>query len=302
MPKPIKPITYTLNGTQGNDLIELETGQLLLNGASRTVTTGATQVTVNGGSGNDIIRTDSPHTYVAGVPVIYDGGAGSDTMDFSSMTSGVAVQPTYVTRTSVQYSISTGFGWYAVADQPGGYYDPNDPQRFPDYSVGTRTSNLYNVENLVGTSYDDYLAIYGTSGGRVEGGDGNDVVRGSAGADVLFGGTGNDQLAGLGGNDMLTGGSGADQFLVLANNGVEVITDFNWAEGDRLYIGYQNSPSEVATAQDWYATTWTDSAGVVHNAIRADFQGGATILVDVNLTPENVAAVNASTSTYDWFA
>lgn len=35
--------------------------------------------------------------------------------------------------------------------------------------------------------------------------------------------------------------------------------------------------------------------------IKPDFQGGATILVDIALTAENVAAVNGSASLFDWF-
>src|SRR5262249_61798549 len=45
---------------------------------------------------------------------------------------------------------------------------------------------------------------------NVEGGLGNDVIRGDAGANRLLGGDGDDRLAGRGGNDFLDGGNGSD--------------------------------------------------------------------------------------------
>jgi VCBS repeat-containing protein len=43
------------------------------------------------------------------------------------------------------------------------------------------------------------------------GGNGNDTLTGTGGADLLFGQNGNDTLSGLGGNDLLCGGSGDDR-------------------------------------------------------------------------------------------
>jgi Ca2+-binding RTX toxin-like protein len=47
-------------------------------------------------------------------------------------------------------------------------------------------------------------------GDRVEGGSGNDTLRGESGVDVFNGGSGRDQLLGQGGRDRLSGGSGND--------------------------------------------------------------------------------------------
>jgi len=186
----------------------------------------------------------------------------------------------------------------SAADQTP-YYDANDPQRWADTSTGTLTHNLVNIENVIGSPYDDYLNLGTTAGGRADGGAGNDVVRGWSGPDTLIGGSGNDQLFGGAGNDTMTGGTGADQFIVLANNGVDVITDFNASDGDHLYIAWQQNVSEIANAQNWYATTWTDPNGQQHSAIEADFVGGGTILV--GLTMADVAAVQADTTTFHWF-
>ena len=51
-------------------------------------------------------------------------------------------------------------------------------------------------------------------------------VDGAAGADVMMAGAGRDTLLGGAGDDALTGGAGRDVFLFDANDGVDLITDF----------------------------------------------------------------------------
>ena len=68
------------------------------------------------------------------------------------------------------------------------------------------------------------------------GGQGNDWVRGGQGDDLIFGGDGNDWLSGDRGNDTLTGGAGADVFHVSTGGGIDRVTDFNAAEGDRVQL------------------------------------------------------------------
>ena len=70
----------------------------------------------------------------------------------------------------------------------------------------------------------------------VDGGAGDDVVRGGQGDDRIFGWSGDDYLAGDRGNDTLSGGSGADVFHSFGEAGLDRITDFNFAEGDRLRL------------------------------------------------------------------
>ncbi len=120
-------------------------------------------------------------------------------------------------------------------------------------------------ERLLGNNGNDVIGggggndiIYGgKDDDRLDGNDGNDVVRGDSGNDLIFGGFGNDILRGgqgdddLDGNegndflvgdrgvDVLTGGLGADIFVLRSNeefgvNGADVITDFNFDEGDRI--------------------------------------------------------------------
>jgi VCBS repeat-containing protein len=62
------------------------------------------------------------------------------------------------------------------------------------------------------------------------GGVGNDSLDGAAGNDALSGGSGDDRLSGGAGNDVLTGGSGADRFS--GGTDVDAATDFSAARGD----------------------------------------------------------------------
>jgi serralysin len=79
--------------------------------------------------------------------------------------------------------------------------------------------------------------VYGNLGDDVcEGGDGNDIVRGGQQSDVLFGGAGDDWLSGDRDSDTMTGGAGADTFHSFAEAGVDRVTDFNRAEGDRVLL------------------------------------------------------------------
>ncbi|NJL89086.1 MAG: DUF4347 domain-containing protein [Coleofasciculaceae cyanobacterium SM2_1_6] len=56
--------------------------------------------------------------------------------------------------------------------------------------------------------------------------EGDDFLRGGRGNDVLNGGIGNDILIGGLGDDLLTGGAGSDRFRLVANGGLDTITDF----------------------------------------------------------------------------
>ncbi|MBL8563867.1 MAG: hypothetical protein JNN06_16485 [Gemmobacter sp.] len=81
--------------------------------------------------------------------------------------------------------------------------------------------------------------------------DGGDRLAGNGGDDLLFGGRGADLLRGGSGSDTLEGGSGADR--IDASAGQDLITDFDQAGGDRLYLGRGYSE-------------WSDLAGRISRA------------------------------------
>lgn len=89
------------------------------------------------------------------------------------------------------------------------------------------------TNKLDGTDYDDVLSGLG----------GNDTLLGKAGNDTLNGGDGSDSLTGGFDFDVLTGGKGADKFIFtdikdapISKLGIEVITDFNHAEKDKIIL------------------------------------------------------------------
>lgn len=109
------------------------------------------------------------------------------------------------------------------------------------------------ADTLLGGAGNDWV-VGGQGADRLEGGDGDDLVYGNMGADSgfggagadtllggqdndnLFGGDGNDWMSGDRGDDALTGGGGADIFYSFAGAGLDRITDFNCAEGDRILL------------------------------------------------------------------
>jgi Ca2+-binding RTX toxin-like protein len=293
MGKAVKPVAYTLTGTTGSDIISWLGGHLSLNGISETVPANATQVTLSGGGGNDTIVTDLPYG-TASQPLFFDGGAGTDTLDLSNMGEAVWVRLSSTnTSHGAQPYIATQFTVEFMAGNGG---DPNDPNAVVTSAVDAH-HNITNIESLVGTQYNDYLEL-GYYAGTADGGAGNDRVIGGGQGDHLLGGAGDDFLFGKGGNDLMTGGSGADQFEAITGNGNDVITDFNIAEADSLYIGWQSSTDVLPDASSWQATTWTDASGLSHQAITANFTGGSVTLVDLTLA--DVANVMSHTTEFHY--
>ncbi|GJE19367.1 calcium-binding protein [Methylobacterium marchantiae] len=90
-------------------------------------------------------------------------------------------------------------------------------------------------DRLNGGTGDD-IFIGGAGNDELGGDVGNDVLVGNGGMDSLFGEAGNDTLDGGAGNDILLGGSGADQFNFGVDSGTDIITDFSFADGDRLAL------------------------------------------------------------------
>ena len=102
---------------------------------------------------------------------------------------------------------------------------------------GAGNDFITNVENLIGSDFDDNLTGDGLDN-VIYGGNGNDTLYGKAGADNLFGGNGNDYIDGGTGNDILRGNSGSDAFVFGASFGHDTVTDFTAAGAghDRILL------------------------------------------------------------------
>jgi len=99
-----------------------------------------------------------------------------------------------------------------------------------DWVVGGKDNDLL-------TGDDGHDVVYGNLGNDTcDGGTGSDVVRGGQGNDILTGGTGDDFLSGDLGEDTIAGGAGADIFNSFGGAGIDRVTDFSRAEGDRVRL------------------------------------------------------------------
>ncbi|MBE9637065.1 S8 family serine peptidase [Salipiger mangrovisoli] len=102
------------------------------------------------------------------------------------------------------------------------------------------------TDSISGGAGDDMVVARGGAD-WLDGGAGDDILKGGAGDDTILGGAGDDKvigddgddvLNGGAGRDVLRGGAGADTFIFnMQDRGdVDVIGDFNAAEGDQILV------------------------------------------------------------------
>ncbi len=183
-------------GLGGNDSIVLNAGGVARGGAGNDEINLLGGGSAFGGDGADILiaYTDAS---------VLDGGAGADNLS-SVGTQAVVSYASASNGIGVAVNLTTGTGQFGDA-------------------VG---DTLFSIQNLTGTGYGDTL-IGNANVNRINGGAGNDIIRGAGGV-----------------GDQLTGGSGADTF-VFSNEYLTVggtpftpatfiVQDFNQSEGDKI--------------------------------------------------------------------
>jgi Ca2+-binding RTX toxin-like protein len=195
--KPVK--AGTIEGTSGNDTLKGTDGNDL----------------VRAGAGNDVIEASYQHgAKPSGGHDKFYGGAGDDRYKLTAD--------------------SFGQGDFRITELKGEGHDTIElvggDARFklPDH-----------VEDLLAAKAGKVNVTGNALGNRMEAGSGASRLDGGAGDDVLVGGAGNDVLIGGAGSDRLTGGAGGDIFLFQKARGPiqnDVITDFNFAAGDRIVL------------------------------------------------------------------
>lgn len=157
---------------------------------------------------------------------------------------------------------------------------------------GTNNDEIYGFggsDRLVGFEGNDLLV----------GGTGDDRLEGGPGADTLMGDEGNDALLGGDGNDALTGGAGADSFIVnfpsILTEGVDVVADFNRAQGDKIVFS-QMSSTNLANLRanvmdvnsDGRSDTVLTFANVSNWSLTMLGHSGFSFDLDVNATPPHI--------------
>jgi Ca2+-binding RTX toxin-like protein len=114
--------------------------------------------------------------------------------------------------------------------------------------------------NVNGTSSADW--IYGdVRENIIHGNGGNDVIYGKGEDDTLFGDAGSDFIQGGWGSDTMTGGLGRDTYAFDFEHGNDVITDFNFAQGDRIVFDSDVEYVSAGTSAEGWAQLNTVSDG-----------------------------------------
>jgi Ca2+-binding RTX toxin-like protein len=239
-----------LYGGNGNDQIFGEAGNDALFGEDGNDT-------LDGGDGDDLLNPG------AGTTELVIGGGGIDVMvlDYASATTPLTI--TYTNTTNGTSSFGLSFREIETVEIDTG--SGNDSINLSAATGGNSTFGvLGNNGSWVRSASGNDTVIGSLAADRIEGGDGDDIIRGGAGNDSgianfarrnairlgLYGGNGNDQifgeagndalfgedgndiLNGGNGNDSLTGGIGVDRFVFDSNEafssaiGIDTITDF----------------------------------------------------------------------------
>ena len=169
---------------------------------------------VRTGSGADTITGDAGDNvfFDGGGADIYNGAAGSDTVDYTNITAALTVNLNLATA---QAAATGGDTLSGIENVTGSLTGANTLQG--GNSTANRLVGGAAADFLVGNGLDDTLI--GGAGNDVIFGDyvntyiitpgvadGNDVLEGGAGSDSLVGGAGNDILRGGDGDDVLVGG------------------------------------------------------------------------------------------------
>jgi Ca2+-binding RTX toxin-like protein len=221
-----------------------------------------------GGNGNDTLRGGTGADWL-------DGEDGIDTADYGDSGAGV--------------NVNLDTGATAGGDAAG--------------------DTLNSMENVTGSAFNDQ--IWGDGGANVlKGLNGNDLLYGLGGNDVLIGGNSNDQLTGGMGADVLTGGGGGEFFIwtSAAESGldaasVDEITDFNFAEGDRIHLSAIDANTELDGDQAFTFIGAADYTGA--GQIRVVDDGVDTYLAfSTDSDPDNDFAIRLDglvMPTEDWF-
>jgi len=179
-------------------------------GVSATIVPATTGTSIAGREGNDVFFAGPGTDF-------YDGNDGTDTLTYENSPAGVSaslLKPT---------AFNTG---------------------------GAGTDKIDDIENLIGSSFDDVLVGAQGISNVIDGGPGNDLIVGFAGPDRISGGSGNDIFAynRVNFRDSLSGG-GEDQIQDFVK-GEDLLDLSRLGDADDLDILFQPGRIEVDTDGD----------------------------------------------------
>ena len=239
----LQGVVQNTGGAGSDQLVSIEnlTGSIFNdtltgNSANNKLTGREGNDTLNGGNGNDTLQGDSGTNEL-------NGGAGIDTASYTTATAGVT----------------------------GDLFDSGG-----EISGGGVADDLVDIENVIGSTFNDTLRGFGVSG-ELNGGDGDDELSNSDGGTVLNGGAGNDHLGAVDGFDLLNGGAGNDSLVA----------------GDGDYGLFGDSGNDFLSMAGQGSATMTGGAGA--DSLRHFNDLSSTVLFDYNAVTDSPAGAGKDT-------
>ena len=228
MPEPIE--VTIIEGGNGDDLLVVD--QAIANALNAGNLAWCNEA--HGHGGNDVFLRDRTGDYdISGGeydPVYLYGGAGTDTVSYAWLGSGVVAD--------------LGFGgvWQLLPDNAWAGQVPFAVDR------------VFEFERFVATAHDDHIlgadiaeGIWGHDGDdTVSGAGGNDTLSGGLGEDDIDGGGGSDTLHGEDGDDMIAGGAGND--TIYGGDGNDEIE--GGVHDDLIYAGAGDDDINAGSGSD----------------------------------------------------
>ena len=266
-----------VNGLAGNDVID-----------ASGLAAGMTKLTLNGGAGNDTL------TGSAGADVL-NGDAGDDRIVHAAGSAGADVMEGGDGTDTAEVNGGNGDeAFTATANGTRVRFDQVNPAPF-SLDIGT-TENL--VVNMNGGN-DTFSATGNLSAlikVTVDGGDGNDTISGSNGADTLLGGSGNDFIDGQQGNDTILMGDGDDTFQWDPGDGSDTV-DGGAGFDTMLFNGANIGEIFDLSADGDHARFTRNIASIVMDLdnvekIRLNALGGADAVTIGDMSATDVKQVN----------
>ncbi|WP_421936996.1 M57 family metalloprotease [Phenylobacterium sp.] len=261
--------TFDFSGYSQNQTIDLREGFFSNVGAlvgNVAVAQGAKIENAIGGFGSDTINGNALDNSIqgnAGGDRIF-AGAGNDTVDGGP---GAG----YLRGDEGNDSILGGSSFDDINGNMGN--DTAFGGGGDDWVVGGKDNDV-----LYGNEGTDL--VYGNLGDDVLiGGDGADTLRGGQGADSLMGDAGNDYVSGDRGNDTVAGGAGADLFHSFTGADIDRITDFNFAEGDRVLLDVGTTYTVAQVGADTVLTLGGASDQVILVGVQMSALGDGWVII-----------------------
>jgi Ca2+-binding RTX toxin-like protein len=229
-----------------------------------------------------------------------NGGAGSDTVDYSASQVGVTIT---LTNPTTKGGTSGGT---VEADFVTSTYNPLTGS-FIQMHNHQVLANLTSFENATGSNHNDVLKGNG-SANILNGGGGHDVIDGGGGADTIIGGAGRDTMTGGLGNDKFVFQNASDGPMnVSTYTAMDTITDFVRGEDKLDFRGLADEVSGGNSLNYIGTGGFTGEAGEIKSVftgygwlVQADLNGDQTADFQVMVDSASLYELHAHLQTSDF--